>query len=117
MLVRHDPRGAYAVSPRPEAQIFACARGAPALLATHLTGTRCVASCHLNYRKLRFREGVLRKAPTALPEARTAAGRNSCMVCGFAISKGRSECQVAGASAHERCAMVWIEESKRASRR
>jgi len=65
----------------------------------------------------RFREGVLRKAPTALPEARTAAGRNSCMVCGFAISKGRSECQVAGASAHERCAMVWIEESKRASRR
>ena len=65
----------------------------------------------------RLREGVLRKAPAAFPAARTAAGRNSCMVCGFAISKGRSECQVAGASAHERCAIVWIEESKRASRR
>lgn len=65
----------------------------------------------------RLREGVLRKAPATLPEARTAVGRSSCMVCGFAISKGRSECQVAGASAHERCAIVWIEESKRASRR
>ena len=65
----------------------------------------------------RLREGVLRKAPAALAEARTATGRNSCMVCGFAISKGRSECQVAGANAHERCAMVWVEESKRASRR
>src|SRR5262249_31213160 len=65
----------------------------------------------------RLREGVLRKAPTALPEARGAGGGNSCWVCGFAIPRGRGECQVAGASAHERCAMVWIDESKRASRR
>ena len=65
----------------------------------------------------RLREGVILKAPASFPEPRTAGGRNSCMVCGFAISKGRSECQVAGASTHERCAMVWIDESRHASRR
>jgi predicted nucleic acid-binding Zn ribbon protein len=64
----------------------------------------------------RLREGVLQAALSAISAATMAAGRNSCMVCGFAIAKGRRECRVGGASAHERCATIWIEESKRASR-
>ena len=61
----------------------------------------------------RLREGTLLAATSTVPTATAARGYSVCMVCGFAIRAGRNECEMDGARAHERCAVVWREESDR----
>jgi hypothetical protein len=62
----------------------------------------------------RLREGALLVATHTVPAATAARGNSVCVVCGFAIRAGRNECEMDGARAHERCAVVWREESDRA---
>lgn len=61
----------------------------------------------------RLREGSLLAVTSAVPAATAARGNKVCVVCGFAIRAGRNECEMDGARAHERCAVVWREESDR----
>lgn len=62
----------------------------------------------------RLREGSLLAATETIRPALAADGSHSCVVCGFTIAAGRNECRVAGAPTHERCAVIWREESDRA---
>jgi len=59
----------------------------------------------------RFREGSLPETTSTVPPAVAAVGNHVCTVCGFTILAGRRECNVEGAAAHERCAVIWREES------
>jgi hypothetical protein len=61
----------------------------------------------------RMREGTLSATGSPVRPARAASGKNVCIVCGFAITAGRNECEVSGLRAHERCAVIWREESDR----
>jgi hypothetical protein len=60
----------------------------------------------------RLREGSLNRAAETLRPVASLGGR-VCSVCGFSITLGRTECQVAGNPAHFTCAVVWNEESER----
>jgi hypothetical protein len=62
----------------------------------------------------RFREGSLLVTTGTIPPAVAAIGNHVCTVCGFAIVAGRNECNVEAAAVHERCAVIWREESDRA---
>jgi len=62
----------------------------------------------------RLRAGTLLAATGTVPPATAARGNSVCVVCGFAIRAGRNECEMNGARAHERCAVIWREESDRA---
>jgi hypothetical protein len=61
----------------------------------------------------RMREGTLPAVTRTIPQAGRASGGKLCVVCGFSIVAGRNECEVSGLSAHERCAVIWREESDR----
>jgi len=57
-------------------------------------------------------EGTLTRATGSLRPVASVGGR-SCSVCGFSITLGGSECQLAGNPVHFTCAVVWKEESER----
>jgi hypothetical protein len=61
----------------------------------------------------RLREGSLLATTSTVPAPTVAKGNSVCVVCGFAIRARRNECEMDGARAHERCAVVWREESDR----
>ena len=61
----------------------------------------------------RIREGTLSATTRTLPPGRDATGGTPCIVCGFTITVGRNECEVSGFHVHERCAVIWREESGR----
>jgi hypothetical protein len=63
----------------------------------------------------RLREGTLLETTSTVRAGAAAIGNSVCIVCGFTIEAGRNESDVSGARAHERCAVVWREESDRAS--
>jgi hypothetical protein len=59
----------------------------------------------------RMREGTLFATTSPVPCATASSGKSVCVVCGFSITAGRNECEVSGFRAHERCAVLWREES------
>ncbi len=61
----------------------------------------------------RIRKGTLSITTSTIPPARRARGGRPCTVCGFTIATGRNECEVSGLWVHERCAVIWREESDR----
>lgn len=61
----------------------------------------------------RMREGSLLATTSTVPAATVAKGNTACVVCGFVIRPRRNECEMDGARAHERCGVVWREESDR----
>jgi hypothetical protein len=61
----------------------------------------------------RIREGTLPATARVIPPGRRATGGTPCIVCGFTITAGRNECEVSGLRVHERCAVIWREESDR----
>ena len=61
----------------------------------------------------RMREGTLSATTSPGQPAIAAAGKSACVVCGFSITAGRNECEVSGLHVHERCAVIWREESDR----
>jgi hypothetical protein len=61
----------------------------------------------------RIRKGTLSATILTLPPSRRATGGTPCVVCGFTITAGRNECEVSGFHVHERCAVIWREESDR----
>jgi hypothetical protein len=61
----------------------------------------------------RMREGMLPPTTVAIPPGRQSYGGDTCIICGFVIVAGRNEVDVAGFHAHERCAVIWREESDR----
>jgi hypothetical protein len=63
----------------------------------------------------RMREGTLSATTRTVPPGKRATGGSICVVCGFSITAGRNECEVSGLRAHEPCAVIWREESDRAS--
>ena len=61
----------------------------------------------------RMREGVLPATTVAIPPGWESYGGDTCIVCGFVIVSGRNEVEVSGLHGHERCAVIWREESDR----
>jgi hypothetical protein len=61
----------------------------------------------------RMREGMLPPTTVAIPPGRQSYGGDTCIICGFVIVAGRNEVDVVGFHAHERCAVIWREESDR----
>jgi hypothetical protein len=59
----------------------------------------------------RMREGVLAVVTGRIPPGDVAKGGGYCVICGFVIAAGRHECEILGLHAHERCAVIWREES------
>ena len=61
----------------------------------------------------RIREGMLPATTVVIPPGRQSYGGDTCIVCGFVIIAGPNEVDVSGFHAHERCAVIWREESDR----
>jgi len=61
----------------------------------------------------RMREGILPATTLAIPPGRQSYGGDTCIICGFVIIAGRNEVDVFEFHTHERCAVIWREESDR----
>ena len=59
----------------------------------------------------RIRKGTLPPTTVVIPPGRRSNGEDTCVVCGFVIVAGRNEADLSGLHAHERCAVIWREES------
>ena len=61
----------------------------------------------------RMKAGSLSVTTSTIPIGNRASGGTRCIICGSSITAGRNECEVSGLRAHERCAVIWREESDR----
>ncbi len=94
--------------------LYSCHR--PVTLRVYDSGLMSPELLEPDIRRLvqsRIREGTLSPTTVVIPPGRLSKGGDTCIVCGFVIIAGRNEADVSGFHAHERCAVIWREESDR----